>query len=565
MENSPHINYFAQTDFRGRKIPFGIKSEDRAKHVYVIGKTGMGKSTMLENMAIQDIKNGEGMCFIDPHGKTAELLLEYVPKERIDDVLYIAPFDLEYPIGFNVMEDVGKAERHLVAAGLMSAFKKIWVDAWSARMEYILNNTILALLEYPGSTLLSVNKMLSDKKFREKVVAHITDPGVKSFWVDEFASYTDRFAAEATPAIQNKVGQFTSNPLIRNILGQPQSTFNFRQLMDEKKIVIINLSKGRIGEGNANLLGSMLITKIYLAAMSRANMTETEIKKMPAFYLYVDEFQSFANESFADILSEARKYKLALTIAHQYIEQMPEEVRDAVFGNVGTTVAFRVGPFDAEVFEKIFFPTFTKEDMVGLGFAQIYLSLSIDGVGSKPFSATTLPPIAPLDKNNAREVIAASRKKYAKTQAEVEAIITDLHGGTKDNNQPESVKNDFKPNKNYRDQNNSRNHKPAPVSKNNHREEPKKSLSLFKLKPKDRPLDEKSTGKHKNDLKSALAELMMGQKNSTSKKESEPKKETVVNDTNYVSKPPVQNHKPATSEVPEEVLRAMLNVDDKSK
>ena len=309
----------------------------------------------------------------------------------------------------------------------------------------------------------------------------------------------------------------------------------------------------------------MLITKIYLAAMSRANMTETEIKKMPAFYLYVDEFQSFANESFADILSEARKYKLALTIAHQYIEQMPEEVRDAVFGNVGTTVAFRVGPFDAEVFEKIFFPTFTKEDMVGLGFAQIYLSLSIDGVGSKPFSATTLPPIAPLDKNNAREVIAASRKKYAKTQAEVEAIITDLHGGTKDNNQPESVKNDFKPNKNYRDQNNSRNHKPAPVSKNNHREEPKKSLSLFKLKPKDRPLDEKSTGKHKNDLKSALAELIMGQKNSTSKKESEPKKETVVNDTNYVSKPPVQNHKPATSEVPEEVLRAMLNVDDKSK
>src|ERR1041385_1563584 len=238
-------------------------------------------------------------------------------------------------------------------------------------MEYILSNTILALLEYPDSTLLGVNRMLSDKKYRDEVVAHVTDPSVKSFWLDEFANYTERFAAEATPAIQNKVGQFTSNPLIRNIIGQPKSSFDIRKLMDEKKILIMNLSKGRVGEVNATLLGSMLVTKIYLAAMSRADVPAEVMKDLPNFYFYVDEFQNFANESFSDILSEARKYKLNLIIAHQYVEQMEEEVRDAVFGNVGTTVAFRVGPFDAETLETIFNPQFTATDLVNLGFTQI--------------------------------------------------------------------------------------------------------------------------------------------------------------------------------------------------
>ena len=355
------ITYFAETDARNKRTPFGIRENDRSRHLYVIGKTGMGKSTLLENMAVQDIQNGEGMAFIDPHGKTAELLLNYVPQERIKDVLYFAPFDMEHPISFNVMEDVGYDKRHLVVSGLMSTFKKIWQDAWSARMEYILSNTILALLEYPGATLLGVNRMLADKEYRKKVVDNVKDPSVKSFWVDEFAKYTDRFAAEATPAIQNKIGQFTSNPLIRNIVGQPKSSFDIRKIMDEKKILIINLSKGRVGEVNANLLGSMLITKIYLAAMSRADASPSELNKMPNFYLYVDEFQSFANESFADILSEARKYKLSLTIAHQYIEQMSEEVRAAVFGNVGTMISFRVGAFDAEVLEKEFAPQFTAK------------------------------------------------------------------------------------------------------------------------------------------------------------------------------------------------------------
>src|SRR3989338_1616791 len=370
QENPDQITYFAATNSRGKEAPFGIRNEDRARHMYIIGKTGMGKSTMLENMAIQDIRNGEGMAFIDPHGSTADRIMEYVPAHRIKDVVYFAPFDLDYPLAFNIMEDVGYDKRHLVVSGLLSAFRKIWVDAWSARMEYILSNTLLALLEYPGSTLLLINK-----HFRKKVVDNVKDPIVKSFWVDEFANYTDRYTQDATPAIQNKVGQFTSNPLIRNIVGQAKSSFDLRQVMDNKKIFIANLSKGRMGETNADLIGSMLTTKIYLSAMSRADESAVVQAKLPPFYFYVDEFQSIANASFADNLSEARKYKLALTIAHQYVEQMEENVRNAVFGNVGTTIAFRVGPFDAEVLETIFKPKFTQEDLVSLGFAQIYITL----------------------------------------------------------------------------------------------------------------------------------------------------------------------------------------------
>ncbi len=319
----------------------------------------------------------------------------------------------------------------------MSTFKKIWVDAWSARMEYILSNTLLALLEYPGATLLGVNKMLADKEYRKKVVDNITDPAVRSFWVDEFAKYTEKFAAEATPAIQNKIGQFTNNPLIRNIIGQPKSSFDVRKMMDERKILIINLSKGRVGDQNANLLGSMLITKIYLAAMSRADASENLMKSLPQFYLYVDEFQNFANESFADILSEARKYKLNLTIAHQYIEQMDEEVRAAVFGNVGTMIAFRVGSFDAEVLEKEFSPRFTAEDIVNLGMYQVYLRLMIDGMGSQPFSATNLPPIAPPAVSYVNQIMEASRAQFAQPRAGVEEQIKNQMAATEAAPKPE--------------------------------------------------------------------------------------------------------------------------------
>lgn len=428
LEDANKITYFGETNSRGKPLPFGIKRKDRARHMYVIGKTGMGKSTLLENMAIQDIRNGEGMAFIDPHGSTADRIMEYVPAHRIKDVVYFAPFDMDYPVAFNVMEDVGYDKRHLVVSGLLSAFRKIWVDAWSARMEYILSNTLLALLEYEGATLLDVNRMLINKHFRKKVVDNVQDPIVKSFWVDEFANYTDRYTQDATPAIQNKVGQFTSNPLIRNIVGQAKSSFDIREMMDQKKILIINLSKGRVGEVNATLLGSMLVTKIYLAAMSRADVSSTNMQNLPNFYFYVDEFQNFANESFSDILSEARKYKLNLIIAHQYVEQMEEEVRDAVFGNVGTTVAFRVGPFDAETLETVFAPQFEATDLINLGFAQIYLTLMIDGVGSPPFSATTLPPFDRSPEDNTQKVLEASRAQFARPRPEVEKIIDEWQG-----------------------------------------------------------------------------------------------------------------------------------------
>jgi len=325
------------------------------------------------------------------------------------------------------MEDVGADKRHLVVSGLMSVFKKIWVDAWSARMEYILSNTLLALLEYPDSTLLGVNRMLSDKAYRNKVVDNVSDPSVRSFWVDEFAKYNERYMQEAGDAIKNKIGQFTANPVIRNIVGQPKSSFDIRKIMDEKKILIMNLSKGLIGETNANLLGSMLTTRIYLAAMSRADLSPQEMQQMPNFYFYVDEFQSFANATFANILSEARKYKLNLTIAHQYIEQMEEDVRNAVFGNVGTTISFRVGPFDAEILETIFAPKFLAVDICNLGFAQVYLTLMIDGIGSSPFSAVTLEPIKHQGASYKQMLIAESRKQFGKPRAEVEDAIVAWH------------------------------------------------------------------------------------------------------------------------------------------
>ncbi|PIR44982.1 MAG: hypothetical protein COV10_01935 [Candidatus Vogelbacteria bacterium CG10_big_fil_rev_8_21_14_0_10_51_16] len=439
MLSEPYINYFGEADYRGKRTKFGIKAEDRARHVYVIGKTGMGKSTVLENMAVQDIQRGEGVAFIDPHGGTAEKLLDYIPAERVKDLIYLAPHDLEFPVAFNIMENLGKDKNYLVANGLIATFKKIWPDVWSARMEYILNNVLLALLEYPDSTILGVNRMLSDLTYRRAVVDNVSDPSVRSFWVDEFANYTERMAAESVPAIQNKIGQFTSNPLIRNIVGQPKSTFDLREVMDKKKILIMNLSKGRVGEINANLLGGMLITKIYLSAMSRADKNAAELAALPPFYFYVDEFQSFVNDTFADILSEARKYKLSLTMAHQYIEQMPEEVRDAVFGNVGTTIAFRVGPFDAEILEKLFTPKFLIEDIVSLGRFQMYLTLMINQVGSPPFSARGMPPIPPPAESFHDLVIESSREMYARPRVDVEAEISKWHEPIQGTRAPEET------------------------------------------------------------------------------------------------------------------------------
>jgi hypothetical protein len=428
MSDHQRVTYIGKVDFRNKELPFGIKENDRTKHMYVIGKSGMGKSTLLENLAIQDINNGEGICVIDPHGSMAEKLLDHIPESRIKDVVYFSPSDHEYPVGLNVLEKVPADKRYLVANGLMSAFKKIFVDGdgkatFSARMEYVLNYIILALLENENQTLLGINRMLFDKEYRKKIVANVTDPTVKDFWTNEYTNYTEKTTQELAPGIQNKIGQFVSNPLIRNIIGQQKTSFNIRELMDNKKILIINLSKGKVGEGNANLLGSLLITKIYLAAMSRADVDPYEAEKLPPFYFYVDEFQNFANESFASILSEARKYKLALTVAHQYIEQMTDEVKSAVFGNVGTMIVFRVGATDAEVFEKEFAPVFIMDDFVNLSAHQIYLRLMIDSVGSQPFSATTLSPIEKPAMSYGQGVIAHSRVAYAKPRFLVEDEI----------------------------------------------------------------------------------------------------------------------------------------------
>jgi len=412
--------FFGNTSFRGENKRFGIKQDDRRRHFYVIGKTGMGKSNLMENMAIQDIQNGHGIAYFDPHGEGAQKLIDFIPKERIKDIVFFNPADLDYPIAFNVMEKVDFKYRHLVANGLMSVFKKVWPDVWSARMEYILNNAILALLEYPDSTLLGVNRMLADPEYRAKVVEKITDPIVKSFWVKEYSRYTQRYEIEATAAIQNKIGQFVSNALIRNIIGQTKSTVNMRKIMDEQKILILDLSKGRIGEDNSRLLGALLITKLQLAAMSRIDIPEEERKD---FYLYVDEFQNFATESFANILSEARKYRLCLVLGHQYISQMDETVRDAVFGNVGTIVSFRVGAEDAEFLEKEFSPEFVVEDLVNLPKYNIYLKLMIDGIASHPFSSKTLPPPDPLENSNRDKIIEASRERYGVTREIIEDKI----------------------------------------------------------------------------------------------------------------------------------------------
>jgi len=414
------ITFFGETTFRNMRRKFGIKTDDRRRHVYVVGKTGMGKTVMLENMAIQDIQQGKGIGFVDPHGEAAERLLSFVPQSRINDVVYINPADLEYPIAFNIMEKIDVEHRHLVAGGLMGVFKKIWPDVWSARMEYILNNCILALLEYPGATLLGVNRMLADADYRKKVVDKITDPVIRAFWVQEYARYTQRYEVEATAAIQNKVGQFVSAPLIRNIIGQVRSSIDMRDIMDKQKILIMNLSKGRIGEDNSRLLGALLITKLQLAAMSRVDMPE---EKRKDFFLYVDEFQNFATTSFVNVLSEARKYRLALTLGHQYITQMEEEVRDAVFGNVGTIISFRVGAEDAEWLEKEFTPEFMAADLVNLGKYNVYLRLMIDGLAGRPFSAETLGPWPKPEKSYQEKIIKASRERYSTPRQKVEDKI----------------------------------------------------------------------------------------------------------------------------------------------
>ncbi|HEY4525756.1 MAG TPA: type IV secretion system DNA-binding domain-containing protein [Candidatus Paceibacterota bacterium] len=418
------VIFFGKTDFRDKQRLFGVKRKDRRQHVYIIGKTGTGKSALEHNMIVQDIVNGEGVCVVDPHGELVEGIMHMIPTERKDDVIYFNPADADFNIGFNIMDLPDPKYKHLVASGLMGIFTKIWAGVWSARMEYILNNAILALLDSPGSTLLGVTRILVDKDYRQQIIANVEDPVVKAFWINEYEQWKDQFRNEAIAPIQNKVGQFLSTGLIRNIIGQSKSTLDVFKAMNEGKILLVNVSKGRIGEDNSALLGAMIITKIQLAAMERVRIPEDE---RVDFYLYVDEFQNFATEAFASILSEARKYRLNLIMAHQYIGQLVTDqstvVRDAVFGNVGTMIAFRVGGADAEFLEKEFEPEFIIQDLVNLPNFRIYLRLMVGGISSRPFSAATLPPFKPKHGSNLQEIINASRAKYTRPRQVVEEEI----------------------------------------------------------------------------------------------------------------------------------------------
>lgn len=421
-----NLTYLAQTNFRNKEQTFGIQRKDRRQHMYVLGKSGTGKSALLGNMIVQNIWNGEGVAVVDPHGELVESILATIPPHRAKDVIYFNPSDTDFHIGFNVLQLDDPKYKHLVASGLMGIFTKIWANAWSARMEYILNNAILALLDTPGSTLLGIPRLLVDKDYRQQVINNLKDPVIKAFWVHEYETWRDQYRNEAIAPIQNKVGQFLSTSIIRNVVGQSKSTIDLFSVMNTGKIFLVNVSKGRIGEDNSALLGGMLITKLQLAAMERVRIPEDNRRD---FYLYVDEFQNFVTDSFASILSEARKYRLNLTLAHQYIAQLvtkdSEAVRDAVFGNVGTMILFRVGAADAEFLEREFEPEFTPQDMVNLPNYQIYLKLMVDGVTSRPFSAKTLPPFkVPHNSNVAEEIIESSRKLYARPSSLVEKEIS---------------------------------------------------------------------------------------------------------------------------------------------
>jgi len=413
------ITPFAVTDYRDIKKIFGVKQKNRRGHMYIVGKTGTGKSTLIENLAISDIKMGYGLALIDPHGDLAEDILHFIPKKRIGDVVYFNPGDLEYPIAFNPLERVPSDYHHLVVSNIISVFKKIWSGFWGPRLEHILRHSLFTLLEYPNSTLLDLPRLLTDKEFRKEVLEHITHKQVKDFWLFEFEKYSAWLKSEAISPILNKMGQFLTSLPLRNIVGQKENTFNLRNLMDEGKILIVNLAKGKIGEENCSLLGAMVVTKIQLAALSRADLSED--KRRP-FYLYVDEIHNFITLSFADILSEARKYELNLILAHQYIEQLDEKISAAIFGNVGTLISFRVGAEDAKYLAREFSPVFDESDLINLPNHHIYLKLMIDGQISQPFSAITLP-LADKMKSYKKKIIEISRKGYARPRIQVEKEI----------------------------------------------------------------------------------------------------------------------------------------------
>ena len=418
-----NISAFGLTNFRGINHQFGMLRYDRSRHVYIIGQTGAGKSGLLELFALSDIFHGQGYAIIDPHGDFAINNMRFIPGSRMDDVIYFNPADTTYPVGFNPLEVTNPDQKNNISSEVIGVLKRMFGDSWGPRLEYILRYTILALLDRPETTMLDITRMLTDKKFRKETLGYCKDTVVLQFWNVEFASWNDKFQAEAIAPVLNKVGAFTANPIIRNIIGQPKSTFNIRQIMDEGKILIVNLSKGLIGEDNASILGSFLVTKIQLAAMSRSDIPNIADRR--PFYLYVDEFQNFATDSFATILSEARKYALNLTVANQYIGQMTDTVRDAVFGNVGTMISFRVSADDAPILSKQFEPQFEAGDLLQMHNRHFIVNMVINGEKAPAFSATTLT-LPPEQIDNTGRIVENTRRHYSRSRKDVEAEIEQM-------------------------------------------------------------------------------------------------------------------------------------------
>lgn len=409
-EEKAGINFFARTEFKNKMMTFGVKAPDRRRHMYIIGKTGTGKSTLVANMAISDIRNGKGMCIIDPHGDLCETILDYIPSYRINDVIYLDPSDLTHAFLLNPLEVTDSYQMELVVSGIVATFHKIYGESWGPRLEYILRNTLMTVVRVPNPTLLMVPEMLTNDKFRSEALKHVDDPILKSFWENEFANMTDKLRAESISPILNKVGQFISSRFIRNIISHPKSTIDLQKIMDEGKILLLNLSQGRLGEDNSALLGAMFITKIQLAAMNRVSIPEPQRRD---FYLYVDEFQNFATTSFIKILSEARKYRLNLILANQYISQIEPNVRGAIFGNVGTMMSFLVGAEDAGYMAREFTERFKEEDLLALGNYQAIVKLAIDSITQSPFLSHTLP-LPQSATQNREKVIKNSRLRYMK-------------------------------------------------------------------------------------------------------------------------------------------------------
>jgi hypothetical protein len=416
-----NISAFGLTNFRGIHHQFGMLRSDRSRHVYIIGQTGAGKSGTLELFALSDIFHGQGYAIIDPHGDLAVDNMRFIPGSRLQDVVYFNPADTAFPLGFNPLEISDPTHKSNISSEVIGVLKRMFGESWGPRLEYILRYTILALLDRPSTTMLDITRMLTDKKFREETLSYSKDTVVLQFWRVEFASWTEKFQSEAIAPVLNKVGAFTANPVIRNIIGQPKSTFNIREIMDEGKILIVNLSKGLIGEDNASILGAFMVTKIQLAAMSRSDIVNLEDRR--PFYLYVDEFQNFATDSFATILSEARKYGLNLTVANQYISQMSDTVRNAVFGNVGTMICFRVSADDAPILGKQFEPQFEPNDLLQMHNRSFVVNMVIQGEKAPAFSARTLQ-LPPPQIDNTGRIIENTRRLYSRTKAEVEEEIS---------------------------------------------------------------------------------------------------------------------------------------------